>query len=98
MERDSIYDRLSGQEDARPIEIALVVEFRTSGGRVVPYTDEGKLVKVIEDGKERAPKTSDMRPVYEWLLAHGYEPVIFRWLDRAGYIRRRKQVYKRKEA
>jgi len=75
-------------------EIALIVRYRTSGGRSIPHTlGDGELVEVAIDGVQRPAKTADVGTAYTWLQAQGFQPAGFQWLDRAGYSRRRKQVY-----
>ena len=78
-------------------EISLIVQYITSGGRRLPHTDSGKLVEVIQDGKRRKPKTSKVETAYRWLIDNDWEPAGFRWLDKAGLVRRRKQTYRRQD-
>ena len=77
--------------------IALIIKFRTTGGRHHPTTSDGELVAVEEDGVSRPPTATDPEVAYKWLMSKGYEPAGTAWLDPAGYIRRRKQVYRREQ-
>lgn len=78
------------------MEIILVVEHRTSGGRAYPHVSgSGKLVEVIQDGCKRKPKTNDVKVAINWLMKNGYEPTWFQWIDKAGFLRRRKQTYRK---
>lgn len=80
-------------------EIALIVQFRTTGGATMPRAlDGGKLVEVEVAGQRRPAKTTMVGTAYHWLQEQGFEPAAFQWLDRAGYVRRRKQTYKRASA
>jgi hypothetical protein len=80
-------------------EIALIVRFRTSGGKVAPHVlGDGELLEVVEDGLRRRAKTADARVAYRWLETNGFAPTERRWLDPAGYLRRRKQVYRKEGA
>ena len=80
-------------------EVILIVKFRTTGGRHLPRAlDGGKLVEVEIDGQRRPAKTTMVGTAYNWLQAQGFEPAGFEWMDRAGYIRRRKQTYRKEES
>lgn len=84
-----------GQETGAVTEVMLIIRHRTSGGREIPHTlDDGELVEVSIDGQRRPAKTGDVGAAYRWLQERGFEPAGFTWLDRAGLIRRRRQVYR----
>lgn len=74
----------------RPERIDLVIRYRTTGAAIAPGTlDAGELVEVREEGFARAPKTADPLVAIRALQRLGYQPQGCRWLDPAGYLRRR---------
>ena len=75
--------------------VEVIVEYRTSGGRHLPHTDAGRPIEVILDGEKRTPKTDDFGVIARWLMNNDYDVVGHKWLDRAGYVRRRKSTYKK---
>lgn len=81
------------------VEIALIVEHATSGGKVLPHAlDDGRIVEVWEDGEKRQPKETSFSQAVKWLMQSAFEPISFTWTSKAGPgYRRRKCVYKRKE-
>ena len=74
-----------------PNEIVLIVAHVQSGGRVLPHDYEVEIVRVVVDGEERDPKDRDFGKACSWLQEQGYAPKEFRWLDRAGTMRRRRR-------
>lgn len=79
-------------------ELSLIVEHRTTGGRTGPRADDGQVIEVIEDGIKRKPRTATtFSQVLRWLLNSEFEPTGFDWLTKAGYVRKRKCTYRRKE-
>jgi len=74
----------------RPERIDLVIRYRTTGAAIAPGTlDAGELVEVHEEGFARAPKTADPLVAIRALQRLGYQPQGHKWLDAAGYLRRR---------
>lgn len=85
-------EQRDGTGEYKPKKIELIIRFRTTGGRILPTTYGGELVEVIEEGISRKPKTTDPRVAWKHLLKAGYTATYHEWLDRAGYMRRRKTV------
>jgi hypothetical protein len=81
---------------ALPAEITLVIQYHTSGGRNNPVVENGKILEAIEDGKRRRVTTGDLNKAYAWLQSQAYEPVVRKWQDPAGSIRRRNETFARK--
>ena len=73
-----------------PHEITLIVAHVQSGGTVLAHNYEAEIERVVVDGQERAPKDRDFGKACSWLQEQGYTPTEFRWLDRAGTVRRRR--------
>jgi len=78
-----------------PKEIAIIIRYRTSGGRNNPRISDGEIVQVIRDGTARDPTSTDPEIAYKWLMANDYHPAGFKWVDVAGHVRRRKQTYRK---
>lgn len=77
-----------------PNHISLIIRYRTSGGRLMPHTlDAGELLTVERDGVQQAAQNSDPNVAYAWLIAHDYQVAGRKWIDAAGYLRRRKSTY-----
>jgi hypothetical protein len=74
-----------------PNEIVLIVVHVQSGGTVLAHNYEAEIVSVVVDGEERDPKDRDFGKACSWLQEKGYVPTEFRWLDRAGTMRRRRR-------
>ena len=83
-----------------PQTVTLIVEYRTTGGRVLPRAlDDGTIVEVREDGVKRAPRSADLSRAIRWLMDHHYEPVEHRWISKAGPgLRRKRHVYQKADA
>jgi hypothetical protein len=76
-----------------PKQIALIIRYRTSGGVTCPHSGDAELIEVIEDGVKREAKVTDPEIAYKWLMAQEYAPEGHVWLDKAGFLRRRKSTY-----
>ena len=74
-----------------PQEIVLIVTHVQSGGTVLAHDYGAEITSVVVDGQERPPKDADFGKACSWLQAKGYVPSEFRWLDRAGTMRRRRR-------
>lgn len=97
-ERDNTAaDQHDGISDATPIikpkTIELVIRYRTSGGRDNPTTSNGELIEIRADGQPKEPKYTDPERAYKFLQASGYQPIDHKWIDPAGYVRRRVSSY-----
>jgi len=60
---------------------------------IVDYTEGARLISVIEDNKERTPRTTDPAIAYDWLGRQNYHPFDFEWIDIDG-SKCRRQVYR----
>ena len=82
------------EPEHKPQRIELIIQFRTSGGRHNPTVDgDGELLEIRADGVKRPAKYADVNRAYRWMQTEGYEPAGHRWIDQAGYSRRRVSTY-----
>lgn len=88
-------NRLIAAHCAPAQEITLIVRYRTYGGRTPTTHGEGEITAIIEDGREREPKSNNLNRALSWLMGKGYIPMPDgrKWIDPPGLIRRRRETF-----